>query len=158
MPVHLLCPVHCLPFVVCPKSPFELNNVADRPEYAEYKDEMKRRLIELRHEVYWPYVPMTQCDLLWPANTDLKSKPKCSPLLPDICCTITISRWETSSGDPLQNGKRQFCLFPNLQFIRRPWEWSAYSCTEIFQSSKLIHPAFQNLPFDLSGINPTPVQ
>jgi arylsulfatase len=66
--------------------PFELKDLAKDPEHASLKQEMKKRLAVVRHEVFWPHVPGTRCDSLWPPRTDVSTKPNCSSDIPEICC------------------------------------------------------------------------
>ena len=70
--------------------PVEMNNLANKSEYAGIKNELKQRLEILRHDVYQRgggWVPGTTCDPMWPSGTDMTKKPSCSPTLPDRCCS-----------------------------------------------------------------------
>jgi arylsulfatase len=68
--------------------PVEINNLANKSQYAAIRDELKHHLEVLRHDVY-AYsgsVPRTFCDLTWAAGTVYEKLPRCSPTLPDRCC------------------------------------------------------------------------
>ena len=72
------------------EDPHELHDLSKDAKYAATKEEMKKRLQELRHEVYAPIVPFTKCDTLWPAGAPLPANTTdCSPFLPGICCNVT---------------------------------------------------------------------
>ena len=67
--------------------PFELNNLAKKPEYAATKEEMKHRMEVLKHDIYAPLVPQSVCDPIQPAGGDRSILPTCSKVFPDRCCT-----------------------------------------------------------------------
>ena len=69
--------------------PFEFKNLADNNIHFKLKAIMRRRLVELRHDVFSPMVPGTWCDPLWPRGTNLENKPNCSPEIEHRCCNMT---------------------------------------------------------------------
>eukprot|EP00977_Amphora_coffeiformis_P013365 scaffold3484_cov184-Amphora_coffeaeformis.AAC.6 len=72
--------------------PYELNNLAAKPELAALKQEMHHRLHTLRHEVFGKdFIPQTRCDPIARAGQDLSKEPNCSKHFPDRCCPTTTS-------------------------------------------------------------------
>lgn len=71
------------------EDPFEFHNLAGISKYSEVVKEMKRRLTDLRHDVFEPHVPGTWCDPLWPRGTSLADKPDCSPDKRHRCCNMS---------------------------------------------------------------------
>jgi arylsulfatase A-like enzyme len=66
--------------------PFEFNDLAQDPQYAVLKKELKEKLSELRHEVMAPNIPGTLCDPLKRAGSDLSKFTNCSIEKPHLCC------------------------------------------------------------------------
>ena len=71
------------------KDPAEISNLANRSEYASIRDELRQHLEELRHDIFQRggWVPGTSCDPLLPSGMDTSNLPKCSPSLPNRCCS-----------------------------------------------------------------------
>jgi arylsulfatase A-like enzyme len=69
------------------QDPFELNNLANEPEWTKLKQEMHHTLHTIRHEVFGPFhIPGTRCDPTLPAGGDLSILRNCSQHFPDRCC------------------------------------------------------------------------
>lgn len=66
--------------------PFELHNVANHSEWETVKAELKHRMHVLQHRLYEPLIPLTKCDPLAPAGSDLSTYPNCSLAFPKKCC------------------------------------------------------------------------
>ena len=70
------------------EDPLEFMNLVE-DNTSDIVQEMRQRLIELRHDVFEPLVPGTWCDPLWPRGTNLDNKPNCSPEISHRCCNLS---------------------------------------------------------------------
>ena len=70
--------------------PFEFKDLAQDPQYAVLKKEMKEKLTELRYETMAPNIPGTVCDPLLKPGSNLALFTNCSIEKPHLCCPGTV--------------------------------------------------------------------
>jgi len=58
--------------------PFEMNDLFNNSKYKNQLGKMRKRHLKLRFEVAYPNVPGTECDHLWPSDTNYSLLPNCS--------------------------------------------------------------------------------